>query len=480
MATAAAIEVIIRARDEASAQVTATMQKIAGEATKAADAVADIGRSKAGGLADLVGTFTRGGDAASSMGSTITTVATLLGTTLHPALVLAGGAMATYAATVEESTKQQVAWEHALRGVDAAPFIAQLREANKVIEEHAKNAEDWGGAAINLWKDLRLNPEIAQARAKRDKAAIEAGAREEVEAEQRARQAAIAAAVVQERQFEQERRAAMQRGDREAAEAAMREIDRVAAYRLRVQQDALAAEENTRAQRYRQDVGRQVPEAFYQEMDTRRATLEAQADLQRSQRRQAAAQEQERLDAQTTRSAEQAAKAQAQAHIDAAEEVTRAWQRATQTRDRLQGQLADAQRELAAAQGAQDRQRFGETVAGLPALQAEQQRVAGLPGADPIRMLELRNELESLREEAASIQQADRRRAADDRVQAAQQRVDTLTTDFAKATANADALTAKVKELGTALQNLEPGPGFAARLSQALADTLEFLSARSP
>jgi polyhydroxyalkanoate synthesis regulator phasin len=111
-------------------------------------------------------------------------------------------------------------------------------------------------------------------------------------------------------------------------------------------------------------------------------------------------------------------------------------------------------------------------------MQAHLAQVA--PSLDPVRAAELAGELESLRRETADIERDDRRRAADERVQVAQQRVDKLAGDFATATTNADALTAKVKELGTALQQLEPGPGFAAKLSQALADTLEFLSARSP
>jgi hypothetical protein len=56
----------------------------------------------------------------------------------------------------------------------------------------------------------------------------------------------------------------------------------------------------------------------------------------------------------------------------------------------------------------------------------------------------------------------------------------TIEDDFAKASSSADKLTSSVKGLATALKDLQTQPGFAAKLSQDLADTLEFLGARHP
>jgi hypothetical protein len=219
-----------------------------------------------------------------------------------------------------------------------------------------------------------------------------------------------------------------------------------------------------------------IPDSVTRTFEERGQLLEDRFARELGQRHDQAAKEQARADAQATRAAEQAAKEQAQAQIDAAEDVARAWQRSTQVRDRLGRDLTAAQRELTGAQRAQ----FAETVAALPGLEQERQRVAKLPWADPVRMLELQHELASLRDEAGSILKDDRRKAADERVVAAQARVDQLATDFEKAEAHAHALTEKVKELGGALKDLQTQPGFAAKLSQDLADTLEFLSARSP
>lgn len=55
-----------------------------------------------------------------------------------------------------------------------------------------------------------------------------------------------------------------------------------------------------------------------------------------------------------------------------------------------------------------------------------------------------------------------------------------IATDFAKAAESAAKLTASVKDLGAALKELETSPGFAAKLSQDLADTLQFLGGRNP
>jgi hypothetical protein len=434
MATAAAIEVIIRARDEASQTVTATLQKITGEAKQAETAIKGLGRggAAAGALAELAGELAQGEASTGGMLQSAGQLATFFGGPWGAAIGLGAQALGMYMESSQKATAEQEKFNRAMLGFDAAPFVAEMQKATAAGDQFA---------AARAKEQAELRQQIAG----------ETGLRRVL--------------------AEREGMAAKTATNMEEVEKHLRNqlqlnLDNLNAERRRAENEAL---QGKRAPLSQSDLDTFTQRAellrdrFSQELGGRGARF---------------AQEQARAEADATRTAERAAREQAQSQIDATREAMRAAEQAEQMRSRIGTQLAGAQRELTAAQQGADRLRWQETVGRLPAMQAHLAQVA--PSLDPVRAAELAGELESLRRETADIERDDRRRAADERVQVAQQRVDKLAGDFATATTNADALTAKVKELGTALQQLEPGPGFAAKLSQALADTLEFLSARSP
>jgi hypothetical protein len=535
------IEAVIRARDEASAVFAQATRKMAEDGTKLEQAFTSTARG-AGSAADLIG------GAFAKFGPIVAVAATV-----------GAEALGAYMQSVEEATKQQVAFNEALRGFSATPFVAELKKANREIEEHAERSKSVVGTLINLWQDARIRPPGDTPEERRDTNAREAAIRQQLEGEQRLRQSMAQAAAIEERRLETERRAALEQGNTAAADAAARQVEEVAARRMQAQRDALNAERRMRESTY-QELGQQVPAAVSADLEQRAANLEAQADQQRLERQRRNAEQVQRYDEQATQRREQqnlrileseraleqarlqaatrlelaaaqrtgnieqafavqlrgiaavrdaelraiaeAADARArmargpgredevlairrqeqaqvqQTNLRAATEVLQAQERAVQDRDRRARELEAAQADVEGIR----RERFHRFT--LPDLERSERELQRYQLANPqADTTEMERNLFYARQAANEQLEAERQRdreALDTREQKAETKVAELSKGFAEANTNAAALTEKVKELGAALKDLQVSPGFAQKLSQDLADTLQFLSARQP
>lgn len=199
----------------------------------------------------------------------------------------------------------------------------------------------------------------------------------------------------------------------------------------------------------------------------------------------------------------------ARANLTAAADVAGAQQRAADARERQQREREQAQRELDRMERADTREAATRTLPKLAA-EVEQRGKRPMSYAQTVAQIEMERNLFYAKQAADEQMRADQDAEAEER----RKRMDELrarasggargqiaaeTTpgtplkverdaagnarivqDFAKAAENATKLTDAVKGLGEALKSLETSPGFAQKLSQDLADTLQFLGARNP
>ena len=452
----AVVEAIIRVRDEATKEFAAITKNISGQAQglqQQASALQRLGLGAEEGqiakmdaqLKRLVGTSNE------VKTSTVGMSANFVG--LLGAVGAAGVAFSAYATALGDAAREQAQFNRAMEGFSPEPFIAGVRQANDELATMVEYAKTVPGTLVygigELGRGLKRILGIGgkSPEQKRDENLAEARRRAGLadnEADNRARLEAL--------RLEQQE-AARIGGDQIA----------ILQKRLALEQKILESRQEL-ARGARTEIGGATQQLLGAQA-RERANLATRYGAEQ-------AQIQDRL----AREEEQRLAKQVTANEQAAREVARAWEQSLAARERAARSLAAAEQELEAAR----RARYQETVSGLPGLAAEQQRIAGQPGASGIRHAEMAAELASLQQEAAAIQKEDRRRAIADREQLAQENVEKLSGDFAKADAAVEKATGRLKQFNAELKNMQVSQGFVERFSQALADLLVFQGQREP
>lgn len=518
MATAASIEVIIRARDEASAAVSASLQRISTEAKGAQTAVAGIGRAgaAAGAVTDLVKNLDQGTESVGGMVSSLGSMAAMLGGPWGLAIAGASQLVGAWISRMEEAKKEQAAFTAAMAQMGAqAEQVSAQRDALAAQSadrraQALRAAGDPAGAAAAMEEAT----EKLRERYDKQQKAIDAAQRKAEEAFKK-KFPTREVPPEQREEFDERRKLLAEQYD---------EAERRRAEAAAQQQDAFdkkrAADEERAAQRRAQ--------MQLQEIEGERAIAVAVAE---SEARRAEADAKRRghiedtVQAQLTgilrvREAELAAiRESANARAAAAtgpgrEEEVLAIRRAEERQTRLtnlraSGQAAGVAEQAQAARARQEREREA-------ARQAEERRIdvqmsdlstgvknVGLAARtggsveERIEAVQLQRDFDLLeidtrkrREiEAANRdlygKRGDQLAAAGGpgtplKVLTDAQGNVTIAQDFEKAAKSAGELTDKVKELSGALKEMQVEPGFATKLSQDLADTLQFLGARNP
>ena len=450
----AVVEAIIRVRDEATKEFATITKSISGQAKAMQDEYATARRHGLGDVADMFVATKKAAEGATQATKEVSTATVGMSANfkgLLGAVGAAGVAFTAYALAVGDAAREQAQFSRAMEGFSPEPFIAGVRAANDELANMVAHSKTIGGTLVygigeigrGLKRLIGIGGESPEEKQRKNLAEAQ-------------RRAGLADNEAENRQ----RLEALRLEQQEAARTGQDQIA-ILQERLALEQRILDARQKL-AREARTEIGGATQQLLGAQA-RERANLTARYGAEQSQI-------QDRL----AREEEQRLAKQVSANEQAAQEVLRSWQRSLEARAQAARDLAAAENELEAAR----RARYQETVSGLPGLAAEQQRIAGMPGASGIRHAEMAAELASLQQEAAAIQKEDRRRAIEDRERLAQENVEKLSGDFAKADAAVERFTGRLKEMNAELKNMQVSPGFAEKLSQALADALQFQAAR--
>lgn len=565
MAQAAAIEVLIRARDEASAAVAETMRRITGEAKAAEGAMANIGTrgsAAAGGVAALGTALGGAAGGGSALLGSLGGVVGMIGGPYGLAISAGIGMMSSWAASADEAAEEQAKLNRAALNFDAGPFVAQLEKANAEVDKLASRGTSFFGTMRQLIGEFAGGEKPEDARRKALEPVI---LRDQLAGEAADRQARAAREQLQVDRATHEAARLRREGDAEGANAAAAQAEAHAAKRLALTLEILNAERRIAETQYT-STGRPIPESVASAFQEKEKLAREQADTATQRRQEQAADAQKRLDEQRIQRESQAtlkrvegekaielalldqktkreiAEAERLGDIERAERAqiasinrvrdaeikairesadarARAARGPTREEDvlairreeeraiRLQQIRAQTQAEGIEATAAKRPDLLQQTFDAIEKQRKEEGPVKSfLPEAYAPMMEQARLaaqiEREQINQEALRAGLAGRQGRLDvaemrSRIveESAEARDETaskynppeigtgaakLATDFDKATQSADALAGKVKELGGALKDLQTEPGFAAKLSQDLADTLQFIGARNP
>jgi hypothetical protein len=299
MATTAAIEVVIRARDEATAAVTSAMQKITAEAERAATTVANVGRgggrgaggggSALGMMNDLVRGMKRGQDAGDLFLDTLNSLADAVPRQYGAALKVGTGLVTAYANAADSAAEQQRELSEAFNSFDPAPFLGRLAEANKAMDTLAQRGQSRLGTLRQMATEaISGRPEERQRQAAAPvilREQIQAGASLRDVLSQR-EDARMAAALDRARELRR-------LGDVSGAAQAQAEAEASAARRLQYAEQQLNFERRIAEQ---QANAARLPFLRGREFEERAGMLREQAEQGREQRAQAAAQQQREME----------------------------------------------------------------------------------------------------------------------------------------------------------------------------------------
>jgi hypothetical protein len=605
VAQAASIEVIIRARDEASATVARTMSAIANQAKQVDDALKKTGTGGGIGggmggatkmLADLQKSLQGATGSSNEMFGALNAVASAIPGPWGMAMKAGTMALGAFASANDAAAERSIELQNQLRSFDPGPFVQKLGEANQELDLLAKRGQTFLGTITQMLAEMDKSKKKPEERAA--EARTEAETRQALQAAEGLRSAQGQRAEARMAKALDDARELRRLGDVKGAAEAQAQAEEAAQRRLEISREQLRQEE-IRAKNQANVDGVKYQRA--KEFEERRALLEQQADLARDKRADDASAQQRQIEEEAAarrlkirlrvidaeRDVERAALEERKAaEIDAAEQIARL------TGDKVYAADRRADAEIAAINRTRDAEiaAIKETTDARAAAARgpyreeevatmrteEQARITALTTQARTRVAQVESAREAARPRAGSIldmiraeqerdpafapelprwqPSATAQQAADEQLRqrkreiylnalqgekadiaasgaAAVERAEIeamrvraqratgseiglrpgeisptgeygrwgeeakkalgegtwgkdaakeLAGGFDKAAESAGKVTTAVTQLGEALKKLQADPSFAAKLSQDLADTLQFLGARNP